>query len=124
MTKLRKFDLERVLGEVRWAAEAGAVSLGLADANFGIFPRDVEIAEEVASETGHPCKCCWTADVGGLEPEESPNDADSGAEQRPTAANDGDREGSLSVQKRRSGKAKDDVPAAEEAEDGQTVGCC
>lgn len=57
MTKIRKYDLERVFDEIRWCGENGVRAINLADANFGIFPRDVEIAREVGrvrTETGHP----------------------------------------------------------------------
>ncbi len=57
MTRIRKFDLARVFGELRWVADIGASAVSVSDANFGIFPRDVEIAEEAARlrrETGAP----------------------------------------------------------------------
>ncbi len=57
MTKVRQFDLERVKREIRWAADANAEQVFVADANFGIFARDVEIAQEIArcrKERGSP----------------------------------------------------------------------
>lgn len=56
-SKIRKFDLERVLAEVEWTAKAKTASVSIADANFGIFPRDVDIARKAAqlkNETGYP----------------------------------------------------------------------
>ncbi len=48
-SRLRKFPLDRVFAEIEWAARNQVEWLFLADANFGILPRDVEIAEHVAS---------------------------------------------------------------------------
>jgi hypothetical protein len=45
--KIRKFDLERVKEEIAWGARNQLLILFIADANFGIFDRDVEIAEHV-----------------------------------------------------------------------------
>ena len=47
-SRIRKFDLERVLGEIEWGAQRGFERLFIDDANFGIFARDVEIAEKIA----------------------------------------------------------------------------
>ncbi len=47
-SRIRKFDLERVFDELEWCAKNGVARIWLADANFGIFERDVEIAEKVA----------------------------------------------------------------------------
>lgn len=46
--KIKRFDLERVKAEIDWIARRGTTNLYLADGNFGIFERDVEIAEAVA----------------------------------------------------------------------------
>ncbi len=57
MSRVRKFDLDRVRAELRWTAEHGHGDLFIADANFGIYRRDVEIAEHLAAlraETGLP----------------------------------------------------------------------
>lgn len=49
LARIRKFDLDRVLAELDWIMEHAAPSeLHVADANFGIFARDVTIAEHVA----------------------------------------------------------------------------
>jgi putative methyltransferase len=44
MSKVRPFDLGRLEAEIDWFARKHLNSLLLADANFGILPRDVEIA--------------------------------------------------------------------------------
>ena len=46
-SRIRKFDLERVLAEFTWCAEHAVPRIFVADANFGIFPRDVDIARHV-----------------------------------------------------------------------------
>jgi hypothetical protein len=48
LSKIRKFDLERVLEELEWLARHGFQRIGLCDANFGIFERDLTIARHVA----------------------------------------------------------------------------
>ncbi|MEJ7582482.1 MAG: radical SAM protein [Acidimicrobiales bacterium] len=47
-SRIRKFDLGRVFAELDWCAQHEIDQVFLADANFGIFERDVEIAEMVA----------------------------------------------------------------------------
>jgi radical SAM superfamily enzyme YgiQ (UPF0313 family) len=47
-SRIRKYDLDRVLGELEWCAHHEISYVGLADANFGIFERDVVIAEKAA----------------------------------------------------------------------------
>jgi len=57
LSRIRKFDLERVLGEIRWAADRGVAAIQFCDANFGILARDVDIARGVAAirrESGQP----------------------------------------------------------------------
>jgi hypothetical protein len=57
LSRIRKFDLERVYAELRWAAERDINSINLADANFGIMARDVETARRLAElkhELGAP----------------------------------------------------------------------
>ena len=58
LSRIRKFDLDRVFAELEWCATAQrAARVFCADANFGIFERDVEIAEKVAElkrEYGYP----------------------------------------------------------------------
>lgn len=46
-SRIRKFDLDRVLAELTWCAEHQVTSIFLADANFGIFARDVEITRHL-----------------------------------------------------------------------------
>ena len=47
LSRVRKFDLDRVFAELEWCAKHH-LGVGLADANFGIFERDVAIAEKIA----------------------------------------------------------------------------
>jgi len=50
LSRIRKFDVERVKAELDWIMEhAGPHELHVADANFGIFSRDVDIAAHVAT---------------------------------------------------------------------------
>lgn len=56
-SKIRKFDLQRVFGELEWCSTAEVQSVSQADANFGVFERDVDIAQRVADlkkSTGYP----------------------------------------------------------------------
>lgn len=48
-SRIRKFGLDRVLAEFRWAAERNHGGLHICDANFGILPRDEELAAELAA---------------------------------------------------------------------------
>jgi len=60
MARIRKFDIDRVMGELEWCATAGAQGIALADANFGIFERDVDIAARVVElkrQHGFPLAC-------------------------------------------------------------------
>lgn len=57
MSKIRRFDMERITAEIDWFARMGVHSILLTDANFGILPRDVELAEllnEAKAKYGHP----------------------------------------------------------------------
>jgi radical SAM superfamily enzyme YgiQ (UPF0313 family) len=47
-SRIRKFDIDRVFREIEWCAVHG-FGIGIADANFGIFERDVDIAEHIAA---------------------------------------------------------------------------
>lgn len=56
-SKIRKFDIDRVYGEIEWCSKVKVQSVSQADANFGVFERDVSIAEKVAefkTSTGYP----------------------------------------------------------------------
>ncbi len=56
-SKIRNFDIDRVMAELEWAATTEVATITLADANFGIFPRDVDIARKAAQlklATGYP----------------------------------------------------------------------
>ncbi len=48
LSRIRKFSLERVFAELEWSARNTIDIASIADANFGIFERDVEIAEKIA----------------------------------------------------------------------------
>jgi radical SAM superfamily enzyme YgiQ (UPF0313 family) len=48
LSRIRKWSLERVFAEIEWCAEHMVDTIGLADANFGIMERDVEITQRVA----------------------------------------------------------------------------
>jgi radical SAM superfamily enzyme YgiQ (UPF0313 family) len=47
-SKIRRFDLDRILAELDWCAEHSVIDVGFADANFGVFDRDVVIAQHLA----------------------------------------------------------------------------
>jgi radical SAM superfamily enzyme YgiQ (UPF0313 family) len=55
--KIRKFDLQRVRDEIEWIGENQVRVLWVADANFGIYERDIEIAKwicHVKEKYGYP----------------------------------------------------------------------
>ncbi|HLN23761.1 MAG TPA: radical SAM protein [Patescibacteria group bacterium] len=55
--KLGKFEMDRLLAEAAWFSHHRIEFIFCCDANFGILPRDVELAEAVAKlkrETGYP----------------------------------------------------------------------
>jgi radical SAM superfamily enzyme YgiQ (UPF0313 family) len=57
LSRIRKFDQDRLFEELEWCAKHSIGTVGIADANFGIFERDVEIAEKIAdlkSRYGYP----------------------------------------------------------------------
>ncbi len=57
LQKIRTFSLERVRAEVTWLAERRVPAMWVADANFGILPRDVEVARiivDVKKKYGYP----------------------------------------------------------------------
>ena len=47
-SRIRKFSLERLAAEFEWAADRGLTGVHLCDANFGILPRDLEVAQLLA----------------------------------------------------------------------------
>jgi radical SAM superfamily enzyme YgiQ (UPF0313 family) len=56
-SRIRKFSLDRVFAELEWCAVNKVENVMVADANFGIFARDVEIAQKVAElkqQYGYP----------------------------------------------------------------------
>lgn len=46
--KIRKYDLDRVKSEISWIANKQTRVLWIADANFGMYDRDIEIAAYIA----------------------------------------------------------------------------
>ncbi len=48
-SRIRQFALERVYAELEWIAARGISEIFLADANFGLYARDVDIARHIAS---------------------------------------------------------------------------
>ena len=57
LQKIRCFSLERVRREIEWISAHKMRDLSIADANFGILPRDVEICRmlcEAKLKTGYP----------------------------------------------------------------------
>ena len=48
LSRIRQFPQERVEAELEWLAARGISEVFLADANFGLFARDVEIARTIA----------------------------------------------------------------------------
>ena len=53
LSRIRKFDLDRIFAELEWCARNQFETIGIADANFGIFERDVEIAQQHRRAQGH-----------------------------------------------------------------------
>jgi hypothetical protein len=56
-SRVRLYDIERVFAELEWCSRKAVSSVSVADANFGMFKRDVEIAQRVADlklSSGHP----------------------------------------------------------------------
>jgi hypothetical protein len=57
LSRVRKFDMDRLFAELEWSAKHNFGTVGIADANFGIFERDVAIAERIAelkAQHGYP----------------------------------------------------------------------
>jgi radical SAM superfamily enzyme YgiQ (UPF0313 family) len=57
LQKIRNFDLNRVKAEIDWVARHRIKILWVADANFGIIDRDIEIADHISrsrKECGYP----------------------------------------------------------------------
>jgi hypothetical protein len=46
LSRIRQFDLQRFFDELEWCAQSG-FRIAIADANFGIFERDVAIAQRI-----------------------------------------------------------------------------
>jgi len=64
MSKVRRFDMQRVEADLEWLARNRIVMLFLADANFGILERDLEIARllnRLRQKYGYPKYLTYTA---------------------------------------------------------------
>lgn len=48
LSKVRRFDLERVFAELEWSAKYRSEDASIADANYGMLARDVEITQKIA----------------------------------------------------------------------------
>lgn len=56
-SKIRKFPIERIYGEIEWMSKNKIHGLGGADSNFGMFRRDEEIVDKIVEakqKTGYP----------------------------------------------------------------------
>lgn len=57
LSKVRRFDLDRVFAELEWSAKHQIEDASIADANFGMLERDVAVTEKIAElkrEHGYP----------------------------------------------------------------------
>jgi putative methyltransferase len=64
MSKVRRFDMARLEAEADWFGRLGVEFVFIADANFGILPRDVEIADRlvaVRARYGHPRRLYYSS---------------------------------------------------------------
>jgi hypothetical protein len=48
LSRIRQFSIDRVFAELEWCAQNHVDAIGLADANFGILARDVDITKRAA----------------------------------------------------------------------------
>ena len=58
-SKIRKFPLERISGEIEWIMNNKICVLGSADSNFGMFKRDEDITDmlvQAKKKTGYPIR--------------------------------------------------------------------
>jgi radical SAM superfamily enzyme YgiQ (UPF0313 family) len=63
LSKLGRMSIERVFAEIEFAAQHRAENIGICDANFGILPRDVEIAQHIVKmhdQYGYPREVGYT----------------------------------------------------------------
>lgn len=69
-TKVRQVNYERLNREIAWFSKMKLGQIYIADANFGMFPRDEEIARALAtvsSTTGYPRSVDWCASKSNTE---------------------------------------------------------
>ena len=58
-SKIRKFPIERIYGEIDWMKNNRIFMFGSADSNFGMFSRDEEITDRIVAakkESGYPVR--------------------------------------------------------------------
>lgn len=63
LSKIAKMSLERVLAEIEFAARQRIYTIGFCDANFGVFPRDLDIVRyiiETKNRHGYPREVGYT----------------------------------------------------------------
>jgi radical SAM superfamily enzyme YgiQ (UPF0313 family) len=48
LSRIRQFSIDRVFAELDWCTQHGVHAIALADANFGILARDVDITKKIA----------------------------------------------------------------------------
>jgi len=63
LSKINRMSMERVLGEIEFAAKHRAHTIGFCDANFGILPRDVDIVRfiiQMKDQYGFPREVGYT----------------------------------------------------------------
>jgi radical SAM superfamily enzyme YgiQ (UPF0313 family) len=63
LSKVLRMSLERVLGEIEFAARQRIHTIGFCDANFGILPRDLDIVRHIVAtkeRTGYPREVGYT----------------------------------------------------------------
>jgi radical SAM superfamily enzyme YgiQ (UPF0313 family) len=63
LSKVARMSLERVLGEIEFAARHRIRTIGFCDANFGILPRDLDIVRHIVAikeRTGYPQEVGYT----------------------------------------------------------------
>ncbi len=68
--KLHKFSQERLIKEVEWMVDHRIEGISICDANFGIFPRDVDLTQHIVQlrkEHGYPRRVFYNSAKGATE---------------------------------------------------------
>jgi len=50
-TTMRKFSIEKLFAEIEWFADNKIIYIDCCDSNFGIFPRDMDLAKKLSNES-------------------------------------------------------------------------